>query len=106
MRLIPFFEVSEMNVSKAIKLRQEAERKKLMSPSYDAVKANFETSVADSMHVESLELIKPQTPLQTGSGGEIVPPYSLGLSGLELALKEPDLLDAEVKDARRQPTMV
>ena len=85
-----------MHVSKAIKLRQEAERRKLMAPSYDPVKADFETSVADSMHLESLELIKPLTPLQTGTGGEIVPPYAMGLFGLELALKEPDLLDAEV----------
>jgi len=85
-----------MNASKAIKLRQEAERKNLMAPSYDPVKAHFETSVANSMLLESLDLIKPQAPLNEGSGGEIVPPYSLGLSGLELALKEPDLLDAEV----------
>ena len=91
-----------MNVSKAIKLRQEAERKKLMAPSYDPVKAHFETSVASSMLLESLELIKPQTPLKAGSGGEIIPPYALGLSGLELALKEPDLLDAEVTIKRTE----
>jgi hypothetical protein len=91
-----------MNASKAIKLRQEAERKKLAAPSYDPVKAHFETSVANSMFLESLELIKPQTPLNAGSGGEIVPPYSLGLSGLELALKEPDLLDAEVTIKRTE----
>jgi hypothetical protein len=91
-----------MNASKAIKLRQEAERRKLMAPSYDSVKADFETSVAGSMHLESLELIKPLTPLQMGTGGEIVPPYALGLSGLELALKEPDLLDAEVTIKRTE----
>jgi hypothetical protein len=91
-----------MNASKAIKLRQEAERKKLAVPSYDAVRANFETSVANSMLLESLELIKPQTPLNVGSGGEIVPPYNLGLSGLEFALKEPDLLDAEVTIKRTE----
>ena len=91
-----------MHASKAIKLRQEAERRKLMAPSYDPVKAHFETSVADSMYLESLELIKPQTPLNAGSGGEIVPPYDFGLSGLELALKEPDLLDAEVTIKRTE----
>ena len=91
-----------MHASKAIKLRQEAKRRKLMAPSYDPVKADFETSVADSMHLESLELIKPQAPLNIGSGGEIVPPYAMGLSGLELALKEPDLLDAEVTIKRTE----
>ena len=95
-----------MEVVKAIKLRQEAERKKLIAPSHNSVKAYFDTSVANNMILESVELIRPQTPLNAGTGGEIVPPYELGLSGLELALKEPDLLDAEVKDARRQPTMV
>jgi hypothetical protein len=85
-----------MNASKAIKLRQEAERKKLMAPSYDPIKAHFDTSVANNMLLESAELIKPHTPLNQGSGGEIVPPYAFGMSGLELALREPDLLDAEV----------
>ena len=85
-----------MNASKAIKLRQEAKRKKLMAPSYDPIRAHFDTSVANNMLLESAELIKPYTPLNKGSGGEIVPPYDFGMSGLELALKEPDLLDAEV----------
>jgi hypothetical protein len=91
-----------MGVTQAIKLQQSAHKKKLMAPTYDPVKADFETSVANSMHLESLELIKPQTPLNVGSGGEIVPPYSMGLSGLELALKEPDLLDAEVTIKRTE----
>ena len=91
-----------MGVTQAIKLQQSAHKKKLMVPTYDPAKADFETSVANSMHLESLELIKPQTPLNVGSGGEIVPPYSMGLSGLELALKEPDLLDAEVTIKRTE----
>ena len=48
------------------------------------------------MDKQSIALITPPKPLKSGAGGEIIPPYSLGLSGLELTLKEPDLLDAEV----------
>jgi hypothetical protein len=51
---------------------------------------------ADLMVLDSSKILAPVEALKTGSGGEIVPPYALGMSGLELALKEPDLLDAEV----------
>ena len=85
-----------MNVSKAIKLRQSAQHKKLMAYSPDPARARFDKSLAETMTAESVELLRPPVPLKTGAGGEIVPPYALGMSGLELALKEPDLLDAEV----------
>lgn len=49
---------------------------------------------------QSIALITPSAPLRTGSGGEIIPPEDLGLSGLELCLKQPDLLDAEVSIKR------
>ncbi len=85
-----------MGVAQAIKLRQSAKQKALLATSKDPVRAHFDVGVALGMVIESDALLSPAEPLQTGSGGEIVPPYALGLSGLELALKEPDLLDAEV----------
>jgi hypothetical protein len=85
-----------MEVAKAIRLRQSAKQKYLTASSRDPVRAKFDVSMAEDMMVESSRLLQPQAPLHMGSGGEIVPPYSLGLSGLELSLKEPDLLDAEV----------
>ena len=85
-----------MGVAQAIKLQQNAHKIKLMAPTYDPMRAQFNTGVAESMFVESVALLSPSEPLQTGSGGEVVPPCNLGLSGLELAHKEPDLLDAEV----------
>jgi len=85
-----------MGVAQAIKLRQSAKQKVLLANSKDPVRAQFDVGVAEGMVAESTALLCPAEPLQTGAGGEIVPPYSLGLFGLELALKEPDLLDAEV----------
>jgi hypothetical protein len=85
-----------MEVVNAIKLRHIAQQKKLIANSSHSVRTEFDTAVADNMVIESLELLRPKEPLKKGSGGEIVPPYALGMSGLELALKEPDLLDAEV----------
>ena len=85
-----------MEVVNAIKLSHIAQQKKLIANSSHSVRTEFDTAVADNMVIESLELLRPKEPLKKGSGGEIVPPYALGMSGLELALKEPDLLDAEV----------
>jgi len=85
-----------MEVVDAIKLRHIAQQKKLIANSSHSVRTEFDTAVADNMVIESLELLRPKEPLKKGSGGEIVPPFVLGMSGLELALKEPDLLDAEV----------
>lgn len=85
-----------MEVVQAIKIRQIAQQKKLMANKSHSLRTEFDKAVAENMVIESMELLSPKEPLQKGSGGEIVPPFSLGLSGLELALKEPDLLDAEV----------
>jgi len=91
-----------MGVAQAIKLRQNAKQKVFLSNSKDPVSAQFDIGVTESMVAESTALLCSSEPLQTGTGGEIVPPYSLGMSGLELALKEPDLLDAEVTIKRTE----
>lgn len=82
--------------NEAEKLKQIAKRKRLMAPKYDRVRYNMTCAEADEMALEASIMLTPLEPLKKGSGGEIVPPYALGLSGLEFALKEPNLLDAEV----------
>lgn len=80
----------------AIKLKQASSKKRLLAPTYDQVRFNLDCAEATEMDFNASMMLTPTETLQKGSGGEIVPPYALGLGGLELALKEPDLLDAEV----------
>lgn len=82
--------------SDAEKLKQAADRKRLMAPKYDSIRYKMTCAEAEDMALDASKMLTPAETLQKGSGGEIVPPYALGMSGLELALKEPDLLDAEV----------
>ena len=84
------------NAYSAIKLKQAASRKRQMAPKYDPIRYEMDCAEADLMELDSSKIIAPEVALKTGSGGEVIPPFNLGLSGLELALKEPDLLDAEV----------
>ena len=86
----------------AVKLNQAAKKKRLLAPIHDSLRYNLEYLQAADMELDASKILTPAEPLQTGTGGEIVPPYSLGLSGLELALKEPDLLDAEVTIKRTE----
>ena len=84
------------SAKEAEKLKHAAERKRLMAPKYDRVRYNMTCAEAEDMALDASMMLTPLEPLKKGSGGEIVPPYAFGMSGLELALKEPDLLDAEV----------
>ena len=49
-----------------------------------------------------MALITPPRPLQASLAGEVIPTIDQGLPGLELALREPDLLDVEVTIQRTQ----
>ena len=69
-------------------------REQAFGPNY--VKKIFDLAVAAEMYQGAVEKLRPTAHLETSSQGEIIPPRTLGMSGLELALKEPDLLDAEV----------
>jgi hypothetical protein len=44
----------------------------------------------------------PSKPLHRGLGGEVIPTIEQGLSGLEVALNDPNLLDVEVTIQRTQ----
>jgi hypothetical protein len=67
-----------------------------MASHYDQIRFKSDCAEAELMATYASTMLTPVEPLQKGAGGEIIPPYTLGLTGLELALKEPDLLDADV----------
>ncbi len=89
-------------VRKALKMQSEAKRHRVMAPDYDPIRRDFELRLADEMEREAQTLLTPTEPLLTGLGGEIVPPIDHGLSGLELALKEPNLLTLGASEQRAE----
>jgi len=89
-------------VRKAISMQSEAKRRRALAPEYDPVRRDFELRVAVDLEREAQELLTPSQVLQTGLGGEIIPPAERGLSGLESVLKEPDLLNLGASEQRAQ----
>ena len=75
-----------MGVAQASKLRQSAKQKALLATSKDPVRAQFDVGLAEGMVIESDALLSPAEPLQMGSGGEIVPPYELGLKTIWIGI--------------------
>jgi hypothetical protein len=88
------------NASTALKMKREAQHRRALAPEYDLVRRSFELGLADQMERDAQALLKPQEPLQTGLGGEIIPPTQAGLPGLELTLQKPDLLNLEASVQR------
>jgi hypothetical protein len=83
-------------VSQALKMQREAQRKRLLAPENDPIWREFDLRCATDLERQSVELLKPQEPLKSGAGGEIIPPPSSDLPGLEMVLQEPDLLNLSV----------
>ena len=81
------------NAKRFVKLQQDAQRKRALAPDYDPVRKAFDLQLAEALHEDSLVTLKPSQTLQNGLGGEIIPPASEDLLGLETTLKEPDLLN-------------
>lgn len=90
------------DASKALKMKREAKRRRALAPEYDPVRRDFELGVAVNLEREAQELLTPSEVLQTGLGGEIIPPAERGLFGLESVLKEPDLLNLGASEQRAQ----
>ena len=88
------------NVRKALKMQRDAQRRRVLAPEYDTVRRDFDLGLADEMDREAQALLTPPEPLQTGLGGEIVPPVEDGLPGLELTLQRADLLNLEASVQR------
>ena len=87
-------------VSKALKMQREAQRKRLLAPENDPIWREFDLRCATDLERQSVELLKPQKALKTGAGGEIIPPPSSNLPGLEMVLQEPDLLNLSASNQR------
>ena len=88
-------------VKRALDLRRDATRlRALASP--DPIRQAFDLAVAKASEQESERLLMPSKPLQTGLGGEIIPRVGDALPGLELTLKEPDLLNLEASKQRSE----
>ncbi len=71
------------HVSQALKMQREAQRKRLLAPTNDPVRRDFDRQWADGLEMDAQALLTPDQPLVLGAGGEIVPPASMGLQGLE-----------------------
>jgi hypothetical protein len=84
----------------AIKLKEQSLKKRANASTTDPIRRECDLGEASLLDEQSIVLITPPKPLKRGAGGEIIPPEDFGLSGLELSLKEPDLLDAEVSIKR------
>ena len=89
------------NAATGLRLREKAVRKRL-NVSYDPIRADFDLNEADSMDRQAMALLTPAKPLQEGAGGEIVPPTTLGLPGLEYALQRPNMLSVEASIQRTE----
>lgn len=88
------------NVRAALKMQRDAQRRRALAPEYDPIRRDFELGLATQMEWDAQALLMPQKPLQTGLGGEIIPPTKAGLPGVELALQMPDLLNLEASVQR------
>ena len=84
----------------ALKMQRDAQRRRVLAPAYDPVRRDFELGLADEMEREPQLLLTPAQTLQKGLGGEIIPPPEEDLPGLELTLKEPDLLNLGASEQR------
>ena len=89
-------------VRQALKMQRDAQRRRALAPDYDPVRRDFDLGLADEMDREAQALLTPREPLQTGLGGEIIPPMEHGLPGLESTLKETDLLNLGASEQRAQ----
>lgn len=88
------------HVSQALKMQREAQRKRLLAPTNDPVRRDFDRQWADGLEMDAQALLTPDQPLVLGAGGEIVPPASMGLQGLESIIREPDLLNLVASSQR------
>ena len=87
-------------VRKSLKMQREAQRKRLLAPKNDPIWREFDLRCAHDLERQSIELLRPTEPLETGAGGEIIPPVSMGLQGLETIIREPDLLNLGASSQR------
>jgi len=91
-----------MGVKEALVMREQALQKRVTAIYKNSTRREFDLGEARLLEEEAEASLTPLEPLKISSGGEILPPQSLGMIGLENALKEPDMLDCEVSVERTQ----
>lgn len=85
-----------MTIKSAYKNELDARKKFLIAAEQtDALRADVAKKVWEDAQADLTAARMPSEGLQMGAGNEIIPPTCLGMSGLESALKTPDLLNAE-----------
>ena len=85
-----------MSIKTAIKEELVASKKFLIATEQsDEIRTDFAAREHLSAQVDLSAARTPLKPLKWGLGGEIIPPTCAGMSGLESALKTPDLLNVE-----------
>ena len=94
--------MEQTTVRDAVKLREQSLRKRVAASTTDPIRRACDLGESDDLASQSMALMTPSSPLKTSFGGEVIPTVDQGLPGLELALKEPDLLDVEVTIQRTQ----
>ena len=86
----------------AIKLGEQSLQKKAAASTTDPIRRACDLGEAYDLNSQARGLLVPSQPLKASLGGEVIPMVDQGLPGLELALREPDLLDVEVTIQRTQ----
>ena len=87
-------------VQKAFEFMKEANRRRVLAPANDPIRRDFDLNLSKELDRDAQALLTPCQPLQMGLGGEIIPPPEDALPGLELTLKEPDLLNLGASEQR------
>lgn len=85
-----------MTLKTAFKHELDARQKYLIAAEgNDNTRTDLAKKIWEDSQRELTAARMPPEGLKTGLGGEIIPPTCLGMSGLESALKTPDLLNAQ-----------
>lgn len=86
----------------ALKLGEKSLRKRVNASSTDPVRRVCDLAEATDLEIQSREMLTLSERPAMSSGGEVIPTIEQALPGLELVLREPNLLDAEVTIQRTQ----
>jgi hypothetical protein len=90
-----------MSIKNALKAELLATKRCLIAREQsDPIRADFAEQELALAKADTMVARTPPEPLKRGLGGEIIPPSSATMSGLENALKSPDLLNVEASIER------
>ena len=94
--------LSNMSGKQAIQLGQQALRKRIVAPSNDPIRRDFDLEEARLLERQSMALRQPSELLRLGAGGEVIPPSTNAMIGLADSLRNPDVLNLEATVQRTE----